>query len=247
MKKKLLIPLGIVLCFAVILTTVFYLYCSDIYQAQPAAALALEETSSIGISVIDDGTTMFTPPGNPEYGFIFYPDAKTDSVSYAPLMVKLASRGVKCFCVEMPLHMPNFGRNKADGIISSYSKIKHWYIGGHGFGGEMAADFAGSHSDKLDGLVLMAAYSAKDISGSGLKVLSVYGNADRVLDMQQYEAFHSNLPGNANECIIQGGCYSYFGNYGKHDGDGVPNISRDEQMDEVCRLISESMKETPTT
>ena len=58
----------------------------------------------------------------------------------------------------------------------------------------MAASYAADHADELDGLVLLAAYSTRDLTESGLAVLSVYGSEDGVLDMEKYEQYRSNLP-----------------------------------------------------
>jgi hypothetical protein len=48
--------------------------------------------------------------------------------------------------------------------------------------------------------------------------------------MEQYQKYHSNLPGDAVEVVITGGCHAYFGNYGSQDGDGVPTITNEEQI-----------------
>ena len=43
----------------------------------------------------------------------------------------------------------------------------------------MAAQFIDSHPGTVDGLVLWASYSAADMSGDGLAVLSAYGTLDQ--------------------------------------------------------------------
>ena len=105
----------------------------------------------------------------------------------------------------------------------------------------MAASYAADHADELDGLVLLAAYSTRDLTKSGLSVLSVYGSEDGVLDMEKYEQYRSNLPASASEVVIDGGCHAGFGRYGAQDGDGTPAISGDEQInrtaEEIARII----------
>ena len=120
--------------------------------------------------------------------------------------------------------------NAADGIAGQYPDIDAWYIGGHSLGGAMAAAYAADHSGELDGLILLAAYSTKDLSGSGLEVLSVYGSEDRVLDLEKYREYRKNLPDGVAEIVIDGGCHAGFGSYGPQKGDGTPAITNEEQI-----------------
>ena len=59
-------------------------------------------------------------------------------------------------------------------------------MGGHSLGGAMAAEYVSKHVDEFDGLYLFAAYSTADLSDSDLRVFSVYGSEDGVLDMDKY-------------------------------------------------------------
>ena len=105
----------------------------------------------------------------------------------------------------------------------------------------MAASYTADHTDELDGLVLLAAYSTRDLTVSRLSVLSIYGSGDGVLDMEKYEQYRSSLPAGASEVVIDGGCHAGFGRYGAQDGDGTPVISSGEQInrtaEEIARII----------
>lgn len=81
----------------------------------------------------------------------------------------------------------------------------------------------------FDGIVLCAAYSTKKIN-EGITVLSVYGSCDEVLARDKYEKNRPNLPEKFEEFLIEGGCHSYFGDYGMQDGDGVPAITKEKQI-----------------
>lgn len=109
-------------------------------------------------------------------------------------------------------------------------------IGGTSADTPWAAAYAAEHSGELDGLILLAAYSAKDLKDSGLDVLSVYGSEDRVLNREKYEGYQENLPSGTTEVIIEGGCHAGFGSYGPQKGDGTPMITGEEQ---VMRTASE--------
>jgi alpha/beta superfamily hydrolase len=155
-------------------------------------------------------------------------------------MEKLAENGILCVLVHMPGNLAVLDINAADGIREMYPEIKTWYIGGHSLGGAMAASYAAKHSEDFSGLILLAAYSTADLSDSGLSVISVYGSMDGVLDRTQYEKYLPNLPDKAKEVVIEGGCHSYFGNYGMQEGDGTPTITREEQMEETVEAILEN-------
>ena len=95
-------------------------------------------------------------------------------------------------------------------------------------GGAMAASFIAGHTEQFSGLVLLGAYSTADLSTSGTAVLSVYGSLDGVMNRQKYEKYKKNLPKDAEEYIIEGGCHAGFGMYGVQKGDGTPTVSSQE-------------------
>lgn len=159
-------------------------------------------------------------------------------------MEACAERGILCVLVHMPGNLAVLDINAADGIQEQYPEIDHWYMAGHSLGGSMAAAYLEKHTEEFDGLILLAAYSTKDIKNSGKDVLSVYGSEDKVLQMDSYEKYRKNLPDYFTEQIIPGGCHAYFGSYGPQDGDGIPQISNEEQIqitaDAILELISKS-------
>lgn len=70
-----------------------------------------------------------------------------------------------------------------------------------------------------------------------LAVLSVYGTEDGVLKQDSYQKDFANLPADTTEVILNGGCHSYFGDYGMQKGDGSPTISREEQIAQTTDAI----------
>ena len=92
-------------------------------------------------------------------------------------------------------------------------------------------------------MILLTAYATKDISQSGLEVLSIYGNKDGILDMDKYTKNLINLPEHMEEYEIEGGCHAQFGSYGRQDGDGIPGISGERQREITVRCILEWMNE----
>lgn len=204
-------------------------YANDYYHADAAVQADLVSGDTVTVSQLGEDW-VFSPAGTPQTGLIFYPGGKVEYTAYAPLLHKLAERGVLCVLVKMPLNLAVLNANAADGLAAQLPEVEHWYIGGHSLGGAMAASYAASHADELDGLVLLAAYSTADLNGTGLRVFSAYGSMDGVLNRDKYEADRPNLPADTTEWIIEGGCHAGFGAYGAQDGDGTPTISGEEQI-----------------
>lgn len=86
---------------------------------------------------------------------------------------------------------------------------------------------------------MLGAYSTADLTDSQLKVLSIYGSEDQVLNYEKYEENKSNLSDDFTEVVIDGGCHAYFGMYGYQDGDGIPLITNEEQIQRTAEAIHE--------
>ena len=237
---RLRIALAVILAVVLLCAATFAVYVNIYYHAEPAAVQAMAPDDTISVYELRDGVTVFAPE-KPAAGLIFYPGGKVEHTAYAPLLRACAEQGILCVLVRMPFNLAVFNINGANGIPEQFPDVDHWYLGGHSLGGAMAASYAADHVDELDGLVLLAAYSTRDLTRSGLSVLSVYGSEDGVLDMGKYEQYRSNLPPGTSEVVIDGGCHAGFGRYGAQDGDGTPAISSDEQInrtaEEIARII----------
>ena len=214
------------------------LYVNDYYHADRLALNTIEQPAD-GITVSrQDGQITFAPE-NPRAGLIFYPGGKVQYEAYAPLMEACARQGFFCVLLHMPGNLAVLDMDAAEGVPEQYPEIDAWYIGGHSLGGSMAASYLSSHTEEFEGLVLLAAYSTSDLSGSGLQVLSVYGSEDRVLNMDSYEKYRENLPADFTEVVIPGGCHAYFGCYGAQKGDGTPGITNEEQIRRTAEAIGD--------
>ena len=232
---------AIVAIFAMLAVTCT-IYVNDYYRADEGAKQALLSDEAVKVEWIEDDVIAFVPE-DVVAGLIFYPGGKVEYTAYAPLLHGLAEEGVLCVLCRMPGNLAVLSLDTADGLQENFSGIEKWYIGGHSLGGSMAAVHVAEHADDYNGLILLAAYSTKDISSSGLQVLSVYGTQDGVLNMEKYANNLTNLPADRKECIIEAGCHAQFGCYGEQDGDGTPGISGEEQrqitIEAVMELIGE--------
>ncbi len=215
------------------------LYAGDYYRAAEPAMAALESGGTVAVR--EQGNLTLFEPAAPESGFIFYPGGKVEAAAYAPLLRALAEEGILCVLTEMPLNLAVLDMAAAEGIPEQFPRVAHWYIGGHSLGGSMAASYAARNSGDFEGLALLAAYSTEDLTASGLKAVSIYGDRDLVLDLEKYEQYRPNLPEGTAEISIPGGNHAQFGCYGPQEGDGEADISAQEQLAVTLSALLELM------
>lgn len=238
-KKKLLISLISVFVVVTVVVAFCGVYVSDYYRAETEAFANVSAYKNVTRKINEDGNVVYEPD-NPIAGLIFYPGGKVEYTAYEPLMASCAEKGILCVLVEMPFNLAVFDVKAADGIQEKYPEIENWYIGGHSLGGSMAAAYLGENEDDFEGLVLLGSYSTEDLSDTDLKVLSVYGSEDKVLNREKYDENKTNLPDDFTEIVIEGGCHAYFGMYGNQEGDGTPTITAREQIEITAEKIAES-------
>lgn len=239
-RQKKILKRAVVITLAVILAVAaaFFIYTADYYHADSMANTALISDPGVTVGNLD-GNIVFTPAGGASAGLIFYPGGKVEYTAYAPLMHSIARNGIQCVLVKMPFNLAVLDMNAANGIADSFPEVQEWYIGGHSLGGTMAASYAAGHADELSGVVLLASYSTADLSQSGLKVLSMYGSQDGVLNMDSYAKYRGCLPEDYTEIVINGGDHAGFGSYGAQSGDGTADVSSEEQTEIAAAAVTE--------
>ena len=188
---------------------------------------------------IDEASYIAIMPKNQDQAFtaesaiIFYPGGLVDYHSYLPLMTDCAEHGAACFIVKMPLNFAFMNKNAAGNFVADHPEIKNWYLAGHSLGGAMAASYISEHTEDFKGLILLAAFSTRDISDSNLKVLSIYGSNDGILNLEKYNLYKKNLPPSGKgltEIVLDGGNHAHFASYGEQKGDGKADITPEEQQ-----------------
>ncbi len=200
---------------------------TDFYSDFKEEIIFSEEKSYISV------IPRHTEASDLQDGLIFYPGGLVDYQAYLPVMTQLAKKGFSCFLVKMPFDFAFLDISAAKKFPKLHPEIDKWYIAGHSLGGAMAASYVSRHKKDFEGLILLAAYSTKNLSKSGIKVLSVYGSKDGVLNRRKYKKNKKNLPPpgkGLTEIIISGGNHSQFASYGAQKGDYKPDISREEQL-----------------
>ena len=214
------------------------IYLENYYHADDDAIAAFSADRTVEERTLAGGETVFDP-GNAKVGLIFYPGGKVDETAYAPLMQAISSKGVLCVLCKMPFRLAVFDIHAADDVREALPEIEHWYIGGHSLGGAVASIEVNAHPGAYEGMILLASFSNDDLSGEPIRVLSVYGSEDGVMDRETYEQAKAKLPGDMTERIIAGGCHAGFGMYGAQDGDGTPAITSGEQIRITADMIAD--------
>ena len=239
MLRKIKKILLIVLAVLAVVGVGFGIYVSDYYHADLAAVQDLSIDVEYEQMVrLEDGSLAFYP-AQYDSGVIFYPGGKVEALAYIPLMEHCAQEGILAVLMPMPFNLAVLAKDAAEIIPEQFPQVQHWYMAGHSLGGSMAASFAADH-DWVEGLILLAAYSTEDVSD--IPVLSIYGTADGVLNMEKYEKYHGNLPEDLQALVIEGGNHAGFGLYGPQKGDGTADITNIEQIAQTAQAIAEFVK-----
>ena len=221
--------------FIVLVSVVFFGYFSVYYHADDDARKALLSEDGVAVTKLDSG--WFFDGSGEKYAVIFFPGAKVECESYAPLMKQLAGKGIDAFLVDPPFNMAILGTGAAAEIMDEF-EYDEWSVSGHSLGGTAAAGIAADHPDDIKSLILLAAYPSKEIPGN-VRLCSIYGDADDVLELNEYEKHKKNWPPESEEFVINGGNHSGFGNYGEQSGDGRAAISRSDQQSITAGKIAE--------
>ena len=236
-RTRILLGIGIPVLVLVVLFIVGAIYLESYYHAD-AAAIEAEFPAKRGITeqTLENGDFIVSKPGA-KVGLVFYPGGKVEHTAYLPLMRELAAKGICCVLCRMPFRLAVFDPHAADDAREACPDTERWYIGGHSLGGVIAASELKAHPGTYEGLILLGSYATEDLSAEPVRVLSVYGSEDRVLDLKKYERNRGNLPADGTEFVIDGGCHAQFGMYGAQYGDGTPAISNGEQIRITAKQI----------
>ncbi len=104
-------------------------------------------------------------------------------------------------------------------------------------GGLTASGYADDHRDTVDGLILIAAYTNRDMKDSDLPVLAVFGDTDGVMNKDLYDKRLAWNPADFEEHIIPGANHAQYGDYGKQPRDNDAKISAEEQQSQTAEII----------
>jgi hypothetical protein len=203
------------------------------YHADGTALRSLQPDDTV--AVIQTGYGWLFDGPSDDRALIFYPGGKVEETAYAPLLHLLAAQGMDVCLVQMPLRLAVLDQYAADEVMKTHD-YAHWYIGGHSLGGAVAALYAAKRAERLEGVILLAAYPTKQLPDSLCEILLV-GSEDRVVNQAKLESGRLYAPACFCEHILEGGNHAQFGSYGPQKGDGTPTISAESQVEQTVALI----------
>ena len=182
-----------------------------------------------------EGFSFQPTQATPNVGFIIYPGARVDPRAYAPIARGIAGYGILSIIAPMPGNFALNGWERASNIMTRYPEINSWYLGGHSMGGAMTAHFAKENPGVMSGLALWAAYAGDEdnLRETSERVLSVYGELDGVVTIDEIEARKSLLPNDTLYIQVRGGNHAGFGTYGDQDGDFAADIPLSVQHNQI--------------
>jgi len=223
---------------------------SDSCPPLPEALAAMESDNNVTVKTVEVGEWeegsnyyyAFEPKrADPKVGFIIYPGGLVDPKAYAPPAHAIAVAGYLTVIVKMKNDLAVSGYKKANEVISDYTGIEKWIIGGHSLGGVFACAYAHEFSDKLDAVVLWASYPSENfrIDDKDLKAISIYGTKN--LNIENFAASAEHLPPDTPFVIIEGGNHYQFGWYDASlCPEGMDRTPADITIEEQQEIIIQS-------
>jgi len=232
MKKNRMIAAVIVLVLFGFATAGFTYLTMEVYKPEEGIEQQIRNDGARKKDMVAYGDDL-----SASVGIIIYPDGKVNHLAYG-LLAKQISEECGCLCVvpKVTTGLATLDFKAARKIMETYDTVETWYIGGHGVGAIGAARYAAKSPELFRGVILLAGYAKDDISAQ--RALSIYGDCDAYLDMNEYSAKLANLPADYTEVVIEGGNHEQFGNYGEHIKDGEAGIDSDEQQKQTAEAIA---------
>ncbi|MCR4757622.1 MAG: hypothetical protein K5792_07465 [Butyrivibrio sp.] len=231
----------------IILAASFKIYTSNYYREDKGIVDEIADEYKDKVNAYSDENGMVFIPHGQEIKavIVFYPGGKVEYTSYNGFMYELASRGIVCILPQMPENLAFLRINAVEVITGNRqeetSSVEgcEWYLAGHSLGGVAASTYISEHAEEYAGIIMCASYPSDDLSDKDLRLLSIYGSEDHVLNKENYENAKSHWPSDSTEFVIDGGIHSYFGSYGIQEGDGVPKVTNRDQMQKAADIIVE--------
>lgn len=191
-------------------------------------------------TLVANGEAIIFEPadGSATTGLLIYPGGMVEPRAYAVAARMLASYGYLVALVPFPGNLPITDPMRGLGVMMSKPLITSWAIAGHSLGGVTASILAAANPmGKLKGIAFWASYPAPaqngmpaaDLSGSGLKAISINAELDGGFPWAEFEAMKTLMPTATHFVEIRGGNHGQFGYYGDQPGDLPAEISREEQ------------------
>jgi len=226
-KAKLFLVLAVLACMLFFTVNYSAAECSHVplleaYAAMSGDAEVSRSTVTVGAWGDPNYYDEFAPVNViPTRALILYPGGNVDVRAYAPLARDIAAAGYLVALIQAPNCIG--GTERADYIISAHPEINTWSVGGHSFGGVIAASYIMNengtflNSTKINGLVLWDTIPPGSMLSYGINAISIYRQHGD-LAPNYYPAI-PNMPADTIWVGVEGAIHEYFSWYGDHATD----------------------------
>ena len=207
------------------------------YPARGVAMSALASTERVTIT--QDKWIVFEPDNETDTGLIFYPGGLVEPTAYAPILHKIAEKGVLVVITPMPLNLAIINTGAANAVIDTNPQITTWIIAGHSLGGASAAIFAENNPDRIDAIALWDSYppDSSDLIDNRISAISIFGTTNGIPNTEDFNDKKHLLPPDTVFIGIEGANHAQFGDYGPQKGDVAASISLAEQYERVAEIM----------
>ncbi len=176
--------------------------------------------------------------GDSGIGFIIFTGAKVDEAGYAYIAGLLHNEGHTVVIPKQIFTMSAFGTDHAVEIMKEHTEVNKWILIGHSLGGVPVSGVAAKAPEYLTGIVYLASYASKDLSGLNFPALRITAENDGVMNNDRMNHFEGNLPAGSETIMIEGGLHRNFGSYySRFSREKVTTIDWKEQNDLSVKLI----------
>jgi hypothetical protein len=180
--------------------------------------------------VSDGGYWRASPVTSNGVLFLFIPGGLVPPQAYAFIAEHLATKGITTIIPEEPLGIAFLDYTKAPRIRleleAKGEKFRKVIYGGHSLRGAMTGLLAG-FGERMDGMILMAAFPAADCSQKNIPTLTIAAELDGLISVERIRNSQAQLPKNTQFELIPGGVHGFFGRYGEQARDGKPTVTRE--------------------
>lgn len=162
--------------------------------------------SDIEILDAEGRAIPYAVEGDGPVGLVLIPEAGLDSAALAVVAHYLAE--------EAGFHVVRVGagsdaasvEDRVEDVraVIDHLRLEHAWVGGHGSGGRVARVFAASHTDRVNGLLLLGVDDADIALAPVIPVLIVQGTDDAITPPENGERLQATAPERASIKTVSG-------------------------------------------
>ncbi len=243
MKKSTILIL--VVLGAILLLGLNYAFFSGmILGLGPEVKAALE--SDAQVQVVDDEYLAFLPQGKTATtALLFFPEGREDVHAYAIPARTIAEEGFAVILVSRRgADIDADEEQRLPTVMADFPEIQIWIIGGHTWGGNVAASYVLNHPNQFSGLVLWATrMDDLDLSALQLSTLYVFGTKDDENVDGNLTAGRAHLPEDFLTWVpVEGGNRVGFASFGPMAADVGADIPEAEQQAQAAQATLEFLR-----